>query len=1098
MATTPVTIPKEPVLEHSADYYFLRKKGIEFIEQVGSRWWTDYNSHDPGITILEALCYAITDLGYRTSWDIKDILADAPGQEETDQAFFTAREIMSVNPLTINDFRRILIDQDMVSNAWLIPKQYACEVSLYADCENDRLAYSSPEKQTNEIKVSPRGIYDVFVELEEDSKLGDLNDRKIRHTFIYETPDNNHHDTITVEFRFPEWNTAAWGLASEYIDTNGILKRQLENIALQNKVQSKNPLADFEIVFQDMPAPMVLKNIPVRLFGNAEATKAFMKSWKFSNELILSVFLLFLEKMAAVERILCEVALRLDEHRNLCEDFCCIKLVCVEEVAVCADIEITPDSDIEWVLANVLLKIEQYFNPKIKFFTLQELMAEGVAVEDIFEGPMLKHGFVKTAELEATQLKSQLRTSDIINELVDIEGIVAVKNLQLTRYDQNGLAEYGVSDLESDTNKKKISADWMLEISDRCQPRLYVDNSTFRFYKRGLPFTPKSEEVQDTLSQLRGQEERLKIMNRNVLDFPVPHGQYRSPEEFSPVQYSFPLSYGTGFYGVREPATEKRRAQARQMKAFLMVFEQLLANALSQLANVKNLFALDDSQLHTCFVRDLRNDEIIRDVTSLVNDKLDAKLLQQMVETDAVKLDRRNRFLDHLMARFGEQFNEHTLLLTNHLGQQSAARKLITDKIAFLKQYPLISRNRAKGLNYKKNPLASKNQAVLRKRIALLLGLKPEIEEKIIIVEHLLLRPKFPGDALMEVCLGKNCVLCGTEDPYSFQMTIVMPGWMAPFDENIELRRFAENTIRQEIPSHLLCKICWVSNHKYGEGIEKNLTLPLAKLLHEKGRNAGNACPSETSAADGAEKFYAAAYVTFESWIVNEKNREVSDGDIKTAISTWFHKKFPAFEKIYSRVKNYNTIGNDIIVLLAAHFSRIVLEERWFLYDRFQHAWEEWLTVNALSDVKPGGCSKEVVKKIELTMHGLGALPEKPDTVPLLVEQFGLFFSDAVRSNYQNYQQDFDLVKAVTHIFSSLGKEKKSKCISSLTKDEKKVLQDKFIELYEPSIERSRKLCRVVSLLAKLESAYPPATLHDCEDGNDQNPVRLGSTMLGE
>jgi len=78
MATNPISLEKNPKLESSEDYLFLRRKGIEYIEQMGSNWWTDYNSHDPGITILEALCYAITELGFRTGWNIKDILAEPP------------------------------------------------------------------------------------------------------------------------------------------------------------------------------------------------------------------------------------------------------------------------------------------------------------------------------------------------------------------------------------------------------------------------------------------------------------------------------------------------------------------------------------------------------------------------------------------------------------------------------------------------------------------------------------------------------------------------------------------------------------------------------------------------------------------------------------------------------------------------------------------------------------------------------------------------------------------------------------------------------------------------------------------------------------
>ena len=74
MSQLPVTIPKQPVLKPACDYYRLRREGIGFIEKMGSRLWTDYNTHDPGITILEAFCYALTDLAYRSEWDIKDLL----------------------------------------------------------------------------------------------------------------------------------------------------------------------------------------------------------------------------------------------------------------------------------------------------------------------------------------------------------------------------------------------------------------------------------------------------------------------------------------------------------------------------------------------------------------------------------------------------------------------------------------------------------------------------------------------------------------------------------------------------------------------------------------------------------------------------------------------------------------------------------------------------------------------------------------------------------------------------------------------------------------------------------------------------------------
>src|SRR6476659_1751613 len=83
------------------DYNYLRTEGIKLIQKLSGKVWTDYNAHDPGITLLEALCYTLTDLGYRTSFDIKDILAPETDQPDWQNVFYTSREILPTNPVTL-------------------------------------------------------------------------------------------------------------------------------------------------------------------------------------------------------------------------------------------------------------------------------------------------------------------------------------------------------------------------------------------------------------------------------------------------------------------------------------------------------------------------------------------------------------------------------------------------------------------------------------------------------------------------------------------------------------------------------------------------------------------------------------------------------------------------------------------------------------------------------------------------------------------------------------------------------------------------------------------------------------------------------------
>src|SRR5882724_12463508 len=132
MPDTISLIKANPLLP-AEDYTALRKKGIDQIAALGSDIWTDYNFSDPGITILEAVVYAITDLAYRTGFDVKDLLAPATLTDDTwKQVFYTARQILHTSPVTIDDYRKLIIDVKGVRNAWVAPgKDY--EVPIWID-----------------------------------------------------------------------------------------------------------------------------------------------------------------------------------------------------------------------------------------------------------------------------------------------------------------------------------------------------------------------------------------------------------------------------------------------------------------------------------------------------------------------------------------------------------------------------------------------------------------------------------------------------------------------------------------------------------------------------------------------------------------------------------------------------------------------------------------------------------------------------------------------------------------------------------------------------------------------------------------------------
>lgn len=945
-----ITILKNPVLNNSEDFNFLRSKGMEYIEALSSSLWTDYNIHDPGITLLELLCYAITDLGYRTSFDIKDILDEAPGvkADHNKQAFFTAREILTVNPWTIQDYRKLLIDIDGIKNAWLFCKEISCDdLLIYANCAKSILQYSPP----TEHQIIINGFYDVLIEFEEEEGVGDLNSGKIKYNFSFTTDSLNlEYSTAAIEMRLPAWHdleanksvyksfrstdTVITGIIVKFISGN---KGDNSNIPQNELARAlRKPLyATIDIIYATDKADLTvtetltLSDIPFTVSFSSESDRKIIQlsdlALAIEDSSASGIIPKYLEKIKKADEVIAETRSVLHQHRNLCEDFCSVKGIEVEDMAICADMDLSSDADIEQVMARAYYLISQYFSPDIRFYSLKELLQAGTAVEEIFEGPKLNSGFINNNELDQTRLKEELYTSDIINLLADIPGVIAIRNLVIVKYDKEG--------------NRIQSESWTMPVTLNHQPRLYIEGSKFLLFKNGLPFLPDKLELSDSLQVIRGMNAHLQYSVTDN-DLPVPEGTYYQLNSYQPVQYGLPLTYGLGDGGLPLNAPDKRRAQAKQLKAFLLVFEQILVNYLEQLSHVKDLFSLDKTVSKTYFSRLLDNDDIngISDLYAQVNGAIvDQTTLDDLTESKTVFLDRRNRFLDSLMARFAERFTDYALMLYSYEGNKKLADKiLINNKISFLKDLPFMSANRAKAFNYKDagHVCDNENIAGLKMRIERLLGLKKagdyfelyeerdidnvsfeqrwrlvdddgniyissstrytdpdltlaeakaqkeidevlkyiitegsfeikkekkwvlnlkdesgetiatrkqsfpteaaaieardeiikyvkqiQLSDKIFIVEHLLLRPRnipgtliVNGDPLLGICIPGTCDLCGQEDPYSFRMTIVMNGEAGLANSGIAFRRFAEDTIRMEIPAHLALKICWVSN----------------------------------------------------------------------------------------------------------------------------------------------------------------------------------------------------------------------------------------------------------------------------------------------
>ena len=1079
----------------AADYFALRSEGYVAVERLVHERWTDYNAHDPGITFLEHLVDALAEIGYRGEFDVADLLTDAGGGIDYRQPFFTARRIFTNAPVTNDDYRRLLIDSLGLSNAWVICKHCACGPLLYPECKDGELAFAprwrvltERHRSDHEAPVTVKGFTDVLIQFAPDTELGNLNTDRVDGQLLL--PDDNGAPVpIDAELRFPEWQNLSPRAYALVTSEEAELKKEnwsIERFSRDRTLgESDNETVDAEdlrrglrdIFFLDLALTFTIgtqtvelklpevtlrlwKREPLPRITNGSTVKAGLKAGTFLQT--------YLRKLKARARKLADAKILLHKNRKVGEDFCRFDRVRAEDVAVCADLHLHPTADVESTLAQFYRTLERLLNPGVPFRTLQELEEAGYATEEIFNGPPLQQGFIKQADLDRSVLRSRIYVSDLINELMDIEGMAAIEALRFTVYDAEGRPTGG-------------GEVWCFDVSAGHYPSLYLPGSAVAVYKEGLPLLPRRSELFAVLNQLRAADRALALPV-NQLDYPVPTGRHRGTPGYLPVQRTLPVTYGLSVEGLPQRATDRRRAQARQLAVYLLPFELIVASTAEQLTYFGELFSTDESVGSTYRVPELfATGEPLEHLQDLLADPVDfQETLAGLLEREEEIGDRRNRFLDHLLARFGERIQDYTLLIHDQATRRAyGADKLIQDKIRFLRFLPEISARRGTGINYRlgEGVCGYRNRSGLGERLRRLLGMEdvrayfsldiqktpdgwavdytlthpddgtvlidaealPDFyptateaeaaawaaieahieggaagadplgdflrerldNERLYVVEHILLRPKFPGDALMEVCLAEDCDHQGMEDPYSFRITYLLPAEVPPYSEDMDLRRYADRLIRRETPVYLLPKLCWISDAR---GESEYTPEELEELLE-----------------------------SFQCPVPDELSRQLS---------------------------------------------------------RFEAVWCPWLTANAAF------AWPELNDELEAAV--LDWLPPTASLMQarLLLGYFGEVYRRYVARLVTN-ETDIATVSAtwmdeVWSDFIALPD-----VLGTSDPARLNALRDLLEPFYTDWLNVSARLHRLLLVFQSLRSAYPTATLHDCDDGDDENPVRLDQTTLG-
>ncbi len=564
----------------SQDFTSLKNEGLSHIQKITGNEWTNLNPSDPGITILDQLCYALTELGYCNDFSIKDILTNPNDKLIVKDQFYLPEEILTTSPVTINDYIKYVIDEIIeVENLIIVPQQSGFDYV--------------------------KGIYKTYLSI---------------------------HPNIT--------------------------------------------------------------------------------------------------KPEAITTICRSVFYRLNKRRNLGEIFMMPLPLQILSFAVTGQIEITNETDAEKTITLIQNKIRDYVFPKVIQQDENQLITDDETTNEVYNGPEMRHGWVSEDNLG--KKRNLVRSRDLIAIIQSIAGVKSVTNLEIQNAKNNDTAISATNQLLSfDLATMEITC---VKTHSANITAMSLSNSGYKQLDAETSFGAAVSKKHD-----------------------LPKGKYRDINSYYSIQNTFPEIYAVGANAINSNASDFQIAQSRQLKGYLTLFDQILANQFSQLANVHQLFSFKNglcgtpsalqsfyatkspyekshseypvpflSFSPTYFYQSLydipnikpllkNNDAFNFSLTTqskkTVDDKSWEKFkqdpynsyirgLQEIMENEAVNLNRRNQMLDHLLARHGASPLLINTIIEGSIYSGNTQKDKVIIKSLYLQNLGLLSYFRQKGYNY--------------------------------------------------------------------------------------------------------------------------------------------------------------------------------------------------------------------------------------------------------------------------------------------------------------------------------------------------------------------------------------------------------------
>lgn len=410
-----------------------------------------------------------------------------------------------------------------------------------------------------------------------------------------------------------------------------------------------------------------------------------------------------------------------NENRNLCEDMAELNFITNVEYELSTVIEVKGSRLVEDILADIYTECSEIISCGVSSTQLSLLLNEDKALDDVYDGPLNSNGYINKNQLDVAQ--HELLFSSLYTAINSIGGVKSAGEVYLQKDGRQYFERYKyLKDGEIFTDDDLVTHHDEHELSLLIPEQ--SDQIKIVLSKSGRIIPVDISRVRRRISEKKVRHESARSTNHNPsTGDELTKGVSREISNYSSIQNQFPANYGVNSLGVPKSAPLEVKAKARQLKSYLVIFEQLLTNYLANIDGIKSLFSIDNNVKRT-YSYNVFNNNQIADIDSIYPDNV-SDVIKNIISKYDNYNNRKSRLLDYLLALYGEKFTQNSLRLFNYYYSNNEVEALIiNNKIDFLSTIIESGRNRGAAENLAATTDLKSSYSGLQRRVSMLLGFK--------------------------------------------------------------------------------------------------------------------------------------------------------------------------------------------------------------------------------------------------------------------------------------------------------------------------------------------------------------------------------------